>query len=571
MNKFPTIVSCFFDLRQGVVENRSPNGDEIKKKQKYFDLAKDFILKLPYPLVFFTNDDDLISFIKIHRKEYMKITYLWKINFEDLYFQKYAEEIQRNKSFHIIRNECPIKDTIPYIIVNYNKFDFLSKAMDINPFESTHFLWLDFGINHIASNTEEIHRWILEIKDPIRQLCINPYFSLDQNHKSYFTFHYHNMAGGLFSGSIQNLLQYKDLFEKKLNQILFEKWYQNDEAIMTLVHYENPKLFDLYYGDYKGIVSNYLKPIHNIHIIMDMIYKCNRFSKYDFLYPILQYLIPFYQIKENQMKYVSLYHLFIDTYIQVNAMFQDHLNIDIIYLINQGIYHQQKEIIHLLNKNKKMISSLKNKDLLIALPCIEDFIPEYNISDIFKNIDKIILLCTSKDKKIEDLIQKLNDYEICIDKLIVIPYTEDYKIVDYHMTALEIGIEHHFQNMWIIEDFFDFHLSKDLFYRHLSYFFESKLKWDIFMMSLNISGPEHKITPLTDFPFLQKIGFSQNATSYMISSHYYQTLLHNMKESKGKLSIANQHWLYSHDVYWKSLQESGNWYSSIIELIQRIS
>jgi hypothetical protein len=571
MYSLPTIVSCFFDLRQGVFENRSPNGDEIKKKQKYFNLAKDFILKLPYPLIFFTNDDDLISFIEIHRKEYLEKTCICKIAFEDLYFQKYSKEIQENKSFHKIRNECPIKDTIPYIILNYNKFDFLSKAIDINPFQSSHFLWLDFGINHIASNTEEIHKWILEIKDPIRQLCINPYFSFDQNHKSYFTYHYHNMAGGLFSGSIQNILQYKELFEKKIIQILSEKWYQNDEAIMTLVHYENPQLFDLYYGDYQGIVSNYQKPIHNINIIMDMIYKCNRFSKFDFLYHILQYLIPFYQIKENQTKYVSLYHLFIDNYIQVNSIFNDHIDIDFIYMINQGIYHKQKDIIQLIYKNEQIISSLKNKNLLIPLQRIEDLIPKYDISEIFKNIDKIILLNICKDKKIESLIQKLHDYQICTDKLIIIPYEENCTIVDYHITALEIAMKHHSKNIWILEDFFDFHLSKDLFYRHLYYFFQSKLPWDVFMMSLNISGPEHKVIPLYDFPFLQKIGYSQNATSYMVSTHYYQTLLHNMNESKEKLSINNQHWLYSHDVYWKSLQESGNWYSANIELIQRIS
>lgn len=571
MQRFPTIVSCFFDLRQGVLENRSPNGDEIKKKQKYFDLAKKFILQLPYPLVFFTNDDDLILFIQNHRKEYLSKTHICKMGFEDLYFQKYADEIQANKSLHKIRNECPIKDTIPYIILNYNKFDFLSKAIDMNPFESTHFIWLDFGINHIAADTEEIHQWILQVPDSIRQLCINPYFSFDQNHKSYFTFHYHNMAGGLFSGSRQNILLYKDLFEKKLQQILSEKWYQNDEAIMTIVHYENTQLFDLYYGDYQGIVSNYQKPIHNLSIIMDMIRKCNRFSKFDFLYKILYYLIPFFQMKENKIKHRSFFYIFIDCYIQVCRMFKDHLPIDIIYMINQGIYQKEKELIQLIQKNEKIISTYQNKDVIIPIYTINDAVPEYNLSFIFQHIDKIILLCNSDNKNIDQIMKKLNDYDIPLDKITIIPKQEDKIPVWYHITALEIAMENKFKEIWILEDSFHLHLSKESFYRYLYYFFQSRLPWDVFMMSLNILGPEHKITYLSDFPFLQKIGFSQNSTSYLVSSHYYETLLKNMEESKEKLSIANQHWIYSHDVYWKSLQESGNWYSSTIELVQHIS
>jgi hypothetical protein len=66
----------------------------------------------------------------------------------------------------------------------------------------------------------------------------------------------------------ENLLEYCDLFKQKTEQIYNEDWYQLDEAVMTMVQRENPLLFEFYYGDYEGIVSNYIIPEHNIDIIL---------------------------------------------------------------------------------------------------------------------------------------------------------------------------------------------------------------------------------------------------------------------------------------------------------------
>jgi hypothetical protein len=42
---------------------------------------------------------------------------------------------------------------------------------------------------------------------------------------------------------------------------------------MTMVQRENKDIFDLYFGDYNGIISNYLTPIHNLDVISRSIQK----------------------------------------------------------------------------------------------------------------------------------------------------------------------------------------------------------------------------------------------------------------------------------------------------------
>ena len=52
----------------------------------------------------------------------------------------------------------------------------------------------------------------------------------------------------------------------------------------------------------------------------------------------------------------------------------------------------------------------------------------------------------------------------------------------------------------------------------------------------------------------------QTTTAYLISSHYYQTYLNNVKEGLSKLVETDIVKQYALDVYWKILQSKDNWY-----------
>jgi hypothetical protein len=355
-----TIVTMLYDIRKK--EGNYDNNNELNRGiQKYCNLASEFILDLPYNLIVFTDDCEVIKFIENKKKTNIII---YNKPFEETYYYKHFDKlVELQKTFHIINGNIK-QETPMYIILNNNKFHFMESSIELNPFESSHFVWMDFGINHVAKNTELIHEWITKVPDKIKQLCINPYTETNSP-KEHFQFIYHNMAGGLFSGSSQNLLKYCKLFKQKTEEIYNDNWYQIDEAVMTMVQRENPYLFDLFYGDYQGIVSNYLYPVHNLDLIFRGSQKLIDSNKTKEAHDIVLYCLKYFQDKPNS----DLVFYFIQQNIIVNYYNNNQLLLDdIIKLINMKLSSENtndKELIHnLLNNNKVNISYYKNKELI---------------------------------------------------------------------------------------------------------------------------------------------------------------------------------------------------------------
>ena len=318
---------------------------------------------MPYPLVIFTDlDDNTIELINNERANFKEKTYICKKPFEETYFFKHKDILPELQKKFTILNGNTQHETPFYIILNNNKFDFIESAIDLNPFNSNHFIWMDYGINHVAQNTEIIHEWINKIPDKIKQLCINPYVE-DVPQKEHFKFIYHNMAGGLFSGSKENLLKYSSLFKKKTEEIYKDNWYQIDEAVMTMVNRENPDLFDLFYGDYQGIISNYLSPIHNMELIKKGVQKLLNHNKTKQPFEILCYCSKFFNNnKTNNLVYEFIgQHIILDYYNNNKKLLTD-----VIQLIN---YLKNKEdngrILHIINMNKQSIDFYENKEQIL--------------------------------------------------------------------------------------------------------------------------------------------------------------------------------------------------------------
>jgi hypothetical protein len=369
MINYPTIVTMFYDIRK--LENIDVNAN--RQKNKYFDLSKQFILKLPYPLIIFTdiddndsedsnkNDETLVDIINFEREKYMDRTQIIKIDIKETYFYKYLNQIEELQSKFRIYNGDLNHETPLYIILNNNKFFFMETAISKNPFNSSHFIWCDFGINHVAHNPEKINKWILHVPDKIKQLCINPYIE-NVKDKDIFCNIYHHMAGGLFSGSNENLLKYIDLFKNKVDQIYNEEWYQIDEAIMTIVQRENPDLFDLFYGDYIGIISNYLEPYNSINLILQGVDKALNHNNKKLAYTILNYCHNYFNNNENASEiYKYINQRIITDYYKNDAK----LKVEVIYLINKKILNEDTRIIDLLKNNEHNLSFYSNKNLIL--------------------------------------------------------------------------------------------------------------------------------------------------------------------------------------------------------------
>lgn len=360
---YPTLVTMLYDIRS--MENNQV--DRNRKLDSYIDFSKQFLLKLPFPIMFFIDDnEETYDAIYAIRKEFdlLDKTYIFMNDFKTTYFYKHLSRIQELQTQFHIRNGEIEHETPLYVILNNNKFDCIDKAINMNPFSSTHFVWIDFGINHVSRNNEYIFDWINQVPDKIKQMCINPFIESTPC-KEYFKIIYHNMSGGLFSGSLENMKKYSELFKNKTEEIYNDNWYQIDEAVMSMVHRDNPDLFDLYYGDYAGIISNYLSPLHNLDLIFRSSQKFLDHNKTKETNHLLLYCSKYFQDNPNSelVFYYIQQHLIVDFYHN-----NRNINQNIIDLINMKLSSEKnsdKERINiLLHNNKRNIDLYRNKDLI---------------------------------------------------------------------------------------------------------------------------------------------------------------------------------------------------------------
>jgi GR25 family glycosyltransferase involved in LPS biosynthesis len=128
-----------------------------------------------------------------------------------------------------------------------------------------------------------------------------------------------------------------------------------------------------------------------------------------------------------------------------------------------------------------------------------------------------------------------------------------------HIKCIELAKKRGYDQVFICEDDITF-LDPTLFLTHLNHFEENEdINWDMLIVCGNNVPPYFKI----DETCIRVLN-CQTTTGYIIRSHYYDTLLTNMKEGVNQL-IKNpeNHREFAVDIYWKRLQSQDFWYMII--------
>ena len=134
-----TIVSMFYNVRE---KERNCSNSSLNHSVNYYtNLAKEFILKLPYNLIIFTDDSNVINIINEERTQYKEKTFIVNKPFEETYYYRHLNVLSELQTKFIIHNGNIEHETPMYIILNNNKFFFMEKTpLNINPFNSSHFI-----------------------------------------------------------------------------------------------------------------------------------------------------------------------------------------------------------------------------------------------------------------------------------------------------------------------------------------------------------------------------------------------------------------------------------------------
>ena len=239
-----TIVSAF-------ISNINTRKD--RTIEKYIEYGKVLLQTKIQKIIFI--DEIIFNELKNYSNE---LTYLIPIKKESMYLYKYKKLIT---NFNL-NSTSPEKDSFEYMLTICSKTEWITKAIELNYFNSRNFIWIDFGIKHIFNcDDNEFIKKIENINNKIyKKIRIgsiwNPniqyYGDIYKDIQWYF-------AGGVFGGDIKSILLFSEKTKEMCIKIIQEKntimWEVN---IWYLIYKEIPELFDCYNCDHNSsLVDNY--------------------------------------------------------------------------------------------------------------------------------------------------------------------------------------------------------------------------------------------------------------------------------------------------------------------------
>jgi glycosyl transferase family 25 len=123
-----------------------------------------------------------------------------------------------------------------------------------------------------------------------------------------------------------------------------------------------------------------------------------------------------------------------------------------------------------------------------------------------------------------------------------------------HLDVLKLAKERDYPNVLILEDDFEFLVSKEEFEQELSALFAEAPKFDVCMLSYNLIDSEE--IPQTPF---RRVLEAQTASGYIVNRHYYDELIQLYERVLPLLIQTVEHWNYANDQAWKPLQRRDQW------------
>jgi hypothetical protein len=229
------------------------NVNKTKSLEKYIELGKIYLQTDINKVVFM---DETI----IHEFDYLmnKKTHIIPFKKEDNYLYNYIDKIDKFE----LNTPSPDKDTLDYMFIMCNKTEWLRNAIELNIYNSNQFIWTDFGIRHVFSQSDEEFRSKMERLNQLKydQIRIASIWNLDKfyQYNPYRDISWY-FAGGVFGGSSEVLIKFADLMKDMCIEIIETHgtlmWEVN---IWRFIYLNNRELFSPYYCDHNNsIIDHY--------------------------------------------------------------------------------------------------------------------------------------------------------------------------------------------------------------------------------------------------------------------------------------------------------------------------
>lgn len=237
------LVTMLYDLKSKDNTNRSSIEEYLKSAEELY--------KIDCNMIFFVETDELKNQVYEGRYKYERHqkTHIIVQPYEDLKYYKDIEHIKALDKDNPITNMNIEKDTANYRIIGWNKFECLRKAIQLDPFMSEHFGWIDFGICGRVSVPDNLSQVITSMSNKIKIGIFNRLNIFGINLPNFYKTQKRILSAGFFTGNKENMLKLIHLFEKELLRVLgTEKIAPLEEQILAKIIYNDPDIFQVFWG-----------------------------------------------------------------------------------------------------------------------------------------------------------------------------------------------------------------------------------------------------------------------------------------------------------------------------------
>ena len=126
--------------------------------------------------------------------------------------------------------------------------------------------------------------------------------------------------------------------------------------------------------------------------------------------------------------------------------------------------------------------------------------------------------------------------------------------IQSHIGVFKLAKERHYRNILILEDDFQFLVSREIWDKEISAFFKKGIDFYVLMLA-------HLCYECQPFDEQLSIGINcQDGSGYIVNECAYDKLIFWLTVGSDYLSKTRNHWIYMNDQIWKKMQKENKWF-----------
>lgn len=175
-----------------------------------------------------------------------------------------------------IQNGSSAKDTAGAALMTWAKPSLVVEVAEENRFDTSHFAWIDFGIAYVADLTGVDFGAIADHAPEEVRVCemraTSPREAADA--PNFYRANWGKIAAGFFTGTKASLRAFDRELGIEIERMRSVSRIVLEEQLMAAVAAHDPTRYARWYGDYSGILRNYVRIRRDADTILDNLAYC---------------------------------------------------------------------------------------------------------------------------------------------------------------------------------------------------------------------------------------------------------------------------------------------------------